>query len=56
MNKPLQFSVKDIDGNVKNLSDYLSQLQNSNNLLILADESRNAKKASEVFSQLQQIA
>jgi hypothetical protein len=34
---------------VKNLSDYLSQLQNSNNLLILADESRNAKKASEVF-------
>jgi hypothetical protein len=33
---------------VKNLSDYLSQLQNSNNLLILADESRNAKKASEV--------
>ena len=34
---------------VKNLSDYLSQLQNSNNLLILADESRNSKKASEVF-------
>ncbi len=25
MNKPLQFSVKDIDGNVKNLSDYLGK-------------------------------
>jgi glutathione peroxidase len=25
MNKPLQFSVKDIDGNVKNLNDYLGK-------------------------------
>jgi glutathione peroxidase len=25
MNKPLQFSVKDIDGNVKNLSDFLGK-------------------------------
>ncbi len=25
MNKPLQFNVKDIDGNIKNLSDYLGK-------------------------------